>query len=184
MPTIEFATHKDKPRILEITDAVDIFTSVERDCVEELWDAYQYMDEAGGYVFLIYRNAGRVLGYACFGRHSLTDGAFDLYWIAVDPAAQGRGIGRALLARVEAEIRYRNGYLVVVETSSAPPYAAARQLYQSSGYQCEAVIHDFYGRGDHLQVFVKDLALEPQGGVATLECAGVPDAPLLQIGER
>ena len=142
------------------------------------------MDEAGGYVFLIYRNAGRVLGYACFGRHSLTDGAFDLYWIAVDPVAQGCGIGRALLARVEAEVRYRNGYLVVVETSSAPPYAAARQLYQSSGYQCEAVIHDFYGRGDHLQVFVKDLALEPQGGVATLECAGVPDAPLLQIGER
>ena len=169
MPTIEFATHKDKPRILEITDAVDIFTSVERDCVEELWDAYQYMDEAGGYVFLIYRDDGHALGYACFGRHSLTDGAFDLYWIAVDPAAQGRGIGRALLARVEAEIRYRNGYLVVVETSSAPPYAAARQLYQSSGYQCEAVIHDFYGRGDHLQVFVKDVGTEPRQDALTVD---------------
>jgi D-alanine-D-alanine ligase len=144
------------------------------DCVEELWDAYQCMDEAGGYVFLVYRNAGRVLGYACFGRHSLTDGAFDLYWIAVDPAAQGRGIGRALLARVEEEVRYRNGYLLIAETSSAPPYASARHLYESNGYHCEAIIHDFYGRGDHLQVFVKDLGAEPQQDVLKLDRVPAP----------
>ena len=127
------------------------------------------MDEAGGYVFLVYRDGGRMLGYACFGRHSLTDGAFDLYWIAVDPAAQGRGIGRALLARIEAEVRNRNGYLLVVETSSAKPYAAARHLYESNGYHCEAVIHDFYGRGDHLQVFVKDLGSEPQQDILRMD---------------
>lgn len=162
MPTIEFALRKDKLPILEITGAVGLFTSIELDCVEELWDAYQHMDEAGGYVFLVYRDAGHVLGYACFGRHSLTDGAFDLYWIAVDPTAQGRGIGRALLARVEEEVRYRNGYLLIVETSGAPSYAAARRLYESSGCHCEAVIHDFYGRGEHLLVYVKDLGTEPQ----------------------
>jgi ribosomal protein S18 acetylase RimI-like enzyme len=132
------------------------------------------MDEAGGYVFLVYRDAGRVLGYACFGRHSLTDGAFDLHWIAVDPAAQCRGIGRALLARVEEEVRYRNGYLLIVETSSAPPYAAARHLYESGGYHCEAVIHDFYGRGEHLQVYVKDLGAEPQHGVLRLDRVPAP----------
>ncbi len=113
-------------------------------------------------MFLVCRNDAHTLGYACFGPRSLTDGAYDLYWIAVDPAAQGRGIGRALIARSEAEVQNRKGYLLLIETSSTPSYAAARHLYQSSGYRCEAVIHDFYGRGDHLQIFVKDLEHEPQ----------------------
>jgi len=75
----------------------------------------------------------------------------------VDPEAQGRGIGHALLARAETEVQDRGGYLVLIETSSTPPYASAHRLYQSGGYHCEATIRDFYRRGDHLQIFVKDL---------------------------
>jgi ribosomal protein S18 acetylase RimI-like enzyme len=120
------------------------------------------MGEASDYVFLVYREEGRVMGYVCFGPRSLTSGAYDLYWIAVDPFAQGRGIGHALLARVETEVKDRKGYLLLIETSSTPSYAAARHLYESGGYRCEASIRDFYERGDHLQVFVKDLEQAPQ----------------------
>jgi hypothetical protein len=67
-----------------------------------------------------------------------------------------------LLARVEAEVQERQGYLLLIETSTALPYAAARRLYRSSGYHCEATIHDFYERGDHLLVFAKDLRREPR----------------------
>jgi ribosomal protein S18 acetylase RimI-like enzyme len=132
------------------------------------------MGETSGYAFLVYREDDRILGYACFGRHALTEGAYDLYWIAVDPAAQGHGVGRALLARVEAEVQSRKGYLLLVETSSAPPYTAARHLYESSGYRCEAVIRDFYGRGDHLLVFVKDLGPESQQDVLRMDYIPVP----------
>jgi GNAT superfamily N-acetyltransferase len=157
MSPIELASRKAGPSILEITAANGIFTPVEMECVEELWDAYRYMDEASGYVFLVYREEGRIMGYACFGPRPLTDGAYDLYWIAVDPFAQGRGIGHALIAQVETEVRNRRGYLLLIETSSEPAYTAARRLYLSSGYCCAAIIHDFYGRGKHLHVFVKDL---------------------------
>jgi ribosomal protein S18 acetylase RimI-like enzyme len=96
-------------------------------------------------------------GYACFGPHSLTQGTYDLYWIVVDPTAQGHGIGHALLARVEAEVQARGGRLLLVETSGTPAYAPARRFYESSGYRCEAVVHDFYAPGDDLLIFSKDL---------------------------
>jgi GNAT superfamily N-acetyltransferase len=41
--------------------------------------------------------------------------------------AQGRGIGHALLARVEAEVQTRGGRLLLIETSGTPAYAPARR---------------------------------------------------------
>lgn len=131
---------------------------MELSCIEELWSAYRDKGEASGYAFLAYRDDGQLLSYACFGHHPLTQSTFDLYWIAVDPAAQGRGIGHALLGRVEAEVRARGGRLLVIETSGTTAYAAARRLYETSGYRCEAVIHDFYAPGDDLVIFGKELA--------------------------
>jgi ribosomal protein S18 acetylase RimI-like enzyme len=84
-----------------------------------------------------------------------------LYWIAVDAAAQGRGVGHALLARVEAEVEARGGRLLLIETSDIPAYAAARRLYESSGYSREAVVHDFYAPGDSLLIFSKHLGATP-----------------------
>ncbi len=98
-----------------------------------------------------------MLGYTCFGPHPLTEGTYDLYWIVVDPIAQGRGIGHALLARVEAEVQARGGRLLLVETSSTPAYTSARRFYETSAYRCEATIHDFYAPGDDLLIFSKDL---------------------------
>lgn len=103
-----------------------------------------------------------MLGYACFGPHPLTQGTYDLYWIVVDPDAQGRGIGHALLSRVEAEVRARGGRLLLVETSGTPAYVPARRFYEASGYRCEAAIHDFYAPGDDLLIFSKDLAQPPR----------------------
>jgi ribosomal protein S18 acetylase RimI-like enzyme len=75
----------------------------------------------------------------------------------VDPTAQGRGIGHALLAGVEAEVQDRGGRLLLVETSGTPAYTSARKLYETSGYRCEATVHDFYAPGDDLLIFYKDV---------------------------
>lgn len=127
-------------------------------CVEELWKVYLEQGEASGYTFLVYREGQRVLGYVCFGPHPLTEGTFDLYWIAVDPANRGRGIGRALYARAEAEVQMRGGRLLLVETSSTPAYAPARRFYETCGYHYQAVVHNFYAPGDDLIIFGKELA--------------------------
>jgi ribosomal protein S18 acetylase RimI-like enzyme len=106
----------------------------------------------------------------------LTQATFDLYWIAVDPAAQGCGIGRALLAQVEEVVCTRGGQLLLIETSDLPAYASARRLYRRCGYLCEAIVHDFYGPGDSLLIFSKHLmstrlSLEP---VSDFQLADTP----------
>jgi ribosomal protein S18 acetylase RimI-like enzyme len=126
-----------------------------------LWTAYQQHGEASGYVFLIYREGEEVLGFACFGPHPLTEGTFDLYWICTAREARGRGIGRVLLARVEAEVHVRGGRLLVIETSSTPDYAPARRFYDSCGYRYESEVHDFYAPGDDLILYAKPLV--PRG---------------------
>ena len=155
---IEKALPTDGPSILRLTGAISIFNPTELSCVEELWNAYRDSGEvASGYSFVIYRDGDELLGYACFGPHPLTQGTFDLYWIAVDPAARRRGIGRALLDRVEDEVTAQAGRLLLIETSGKPAYAPTRQFYVGCGYTCEAVVRDFYAARDDLMIYSKHL---------------------------
>ena len=75
----------------------------------------------------------------------------------MDPVAQGRGVGRALLAQVEVEVQERGGRLLLIETSDGSAYGAARRLYETCGYSREATIHDFYAPGDSLLIYAKRL---------------------------
>jgi GNAT superfamily N-acetyltransferase len=151
------ARPEDGPGILEITSRIDIFNASEKACVKELWDDYLDRGAASDYRFLVCREGERTLGFACYGPHALTASAFDLYWIAVDPQAHGQGIGRALIARVEQAVQAAGGTLLLVETSGTPAYERTRHFYDVCGYQCQAVIHDFYTTGDDLVIFAKYL---------------------------
>jgi GNAT superfamily N-acetyltransferase len=157
------ARAEDGLGILEVTSRIDNFNSVEKACVQELWNDYLNAREASGYNFLVCRADERVMGFACYGPHALTSSSFDLYWIAVDPRGQGHGIGHALMSRVEAEVQRAGGTLLLVETSGKPDYQPTRRFYEACGYQCQTVIHDFYAMGDDLVIFAKYL----NGQVAT-----------------
>ena len=153
-------TEQDASHVVRLAAASGTFNPFEIQCVKELLDAYREHGEASGYAFLIYMEGSNVLGFACFGPHPLTDGTFDLYWIAVDAGARRRGIARALLLRVEEQVRCQGGRLILVETSGTPDYTPARRLYESCGYHYQAVIHDFYTVDDDLIVFGKYLRQE------------------------
>ena len=90
----------------------------------------------------------RLLGYVCFGATPATDRTYDLYWLAVDPAAQGRGVGTALVRAVEEKLLDRGARLLVVETSSRPDYEGTRRFYARSGYSEAARVRDFYAPAD------------------------------------
>ncbi len=154
--SIDFARPGDGPQILAIAANAGVFTPGEVATVRELWEDYLRNGEAA-YSFRVYREGGKVLGFSCHGRHDLTERTFDLYWIATDPSARRRGVGRALLRRVEEEVRQAGGRLIVVETSGTPAYAPTRAFYRSCGYELEATIHDFYHTGDDLVIFTKHL---------------------------
>lgn len=157
MIEISPARPDDERGILEVTSRIDIFNSNEKACVKELWDDYLDRGEASDYRFLVGRDGERVLGFASYGPHALTSSAFDLYWIAVDPQVHGRGVGSALIARVEQDVQASGGTLLLVETSGTPDYERTRRFYETCGYQRQAVIHDFYTTGDDLVIFAKYL---------------------------
>jgi len=99
----------------------------------------------------------RVLGYACFGATPMTEATFDLYWLVVAENARGRGLGGALFAAVEAELKQRNGRIVRVETSSLEGQGGARRFYEKTGFRLAGAIPDFYRQGDDLLLFAKGL---------------------------
>ena len=97
-------------------------------------------------------------GYACWGPTPGTDGGYDLYWIAVDPRAQGGGFGSALMRAVEELLRSRGARLLVAETSSRDAYAQTRGFYERGGYVERARVRGFYAVDDDRVIFSKMLA--------------------------
>jgi GNAT superfamily N-acetyltransferase len=108
----------------------------------------------------------RLLGYACFGPTPATQGTYDMYWLAVDPSAQNRGVGRALVKWVEQELGKRGARLLVIETSSRPDYAHTREFYARGGFAEAARVRDFYAPADDRIILTTRLTTR-EGGVAT-----------------
>lgn len=155
---ITTATAADAQQIQEITENAGVFNQEEIECVGEIFSEYVTDGaEVSGYHFMVEREGERVLGFACYGWRDLTDGVYDLFWIAVAPDARRKGTGRRLLLACEDAVCKRGGRMLIAETSGTPLYESTRKFYLGSGYVNEATIRDFYSVGDDLKVYVKRL---------------------------
>jgi ribosomal protein S18 acetylase RimI-like enzyme len=156
------AEPRDRARIHEILLAVGNFTAEEVSCALELVDAAAEHPERGEYIVHVLEEPESgpkkmVQGYVCYGPVPLTEGVFDLYWIAVDPKQQGQGIGQLLLRFVENEVRRQRGRMLLIETSSKESYGATMRFYERSGYDEISRIKDFYRIEDDKVVYCKRL---------------------------
>jgi ribosomal protein S18 acetylase RimI-like enzyme len=146
----------DRVRVRRIVEATDVFRPDEVAIALEVFDG-AVARPGVDYTALGAYAQDELVGWAAYGATPCTDGTWDLYWIAVDPAWHGRGVGKELMARCELAIAGHGGRLVVVETSSRAPYAPTRAFYERLGYAAQAHIPDYYAPGDGLIVFVKPL---------------------------
>ncbi len=123
--------------------------------------ALELVDDAAadreGYRALVAECEGRIAGYICYGPTPMTDGTWDLYWIVTHPGLRGRGVARALIMRMEAELRGLGARLVRVETSVLDGYGAAHAFYDRLRYPVVARVPDFYRPGDDLLIMMKRL---------------------------
>jgi ribosomal protein S18 acetylase RimI-like enzyme len=110
-----------------------------------------------GYHFVLAERGSTLVGYACYGPIMGTQGSFELYWIAVAPEEQRRGLGAQVYARAEAAMRKVGAQHIYADTSSSDPYAPTRGFYQRMGFAEEARLDDFYAPGDGKIVYVKPL---------------------------
>ena len=80
-----------------------------------------------------------------------------LAWFAVDPARQGRGLGRELLAAVE-KIAAGEGYRkLLVETYEHEDFAKARRFYESNGFSEVGRIAGYLRDGSAMVVYAKSI---------------------------
>lgn len=106
------------------------------------WTAAAFWSElAAGHHYVAHRDAvsGEVLGYAGLAFPPGGDEA-EVQNIAVDPAAQGRGIGRALLNDLIASAATAHRILLEVRTDNVP----AISLYESVGFTRMGIRRRYY----------------------------------------
>ena len=114
--------------------------------------------EKGDYqTFCAVDGHGSLAGYISFGPIPMTEGCYDLYWIAVDEAFSRRGVGGALLGFMEEFVIRKGARRIYVDTSSTPPYEPARSFYEKHGYRVACLLEDFYRKGDHKVIFMKEV---------------------------
>ena len=108
------------------------------------WSAAAFLSEIGARhnTCLAARVGDRLIGYAvlaALGREG--DREFEVHTIGVDPAHQGRGIGRALLRRMLAVADAEAAPVVLdVRTDNVP----ARTLYEAHGFEVAGLRPRYY----------------------------------------
>lgn len=148
---------EDRDCVRRIVESTAMFRPDEVGVAVELVDERLAKGEASGYHFAFAELDGKVAGYACFGPIACTISSFDLYWIAVAPELQGRGLGQRLVDESERQIRALGGQRVYIDTSGRAQYEPTRRFYERCGYAVQAVLPEFYAPGDDRVIFFKRL---------------------------
>lgn len=116
-----------------------------------------FSDRVGVKDVLVALADGEVAGYVRLGRVSpvaASDHVLAVHGIAVDPARQRRGVGRALLDAAAREAHARGARRLTLRVLA--PNETARRLYESAGFVVEGVQREeFYLDG----CFVDDVLM-------------------------
>ena len=147
----------DPQRVGRLVDRTGFFHPEEVQVAVELVQERLAKGEASGYYFMVAEQYGRLVGYTCYGPIACTQNSYDLYWIAVHPDFQRKGLGRRLIKETEILIRKAGGNRIYVDTSQRDQYASTRAFYESCGYRLETVLKDFYAPDDGKVIYCKAL---------------------------
>ena len=146
----------DCETVRRIVDATGYFAPAEIGvAVELVQENLTKGAAASGYCFLFAERVGETLGYVCYGPIPCTISSYNLYWIAVHPAHQREGIGRALMRELEKRVATAHGTRIYIDTSYKAQYEDTRSFSESLGYELDAILRDFYSPGDDKVIYRK-----------------------------
>ena len=147
----------DRDAVRRVVADSGVFSKTEIGWAVEIVDDVLRRGRDAGYHFLFADGEDGLDGYTCFGPIDGTDNRFDLYWIVVSPKAQGKGLGRRLLAETMTAARRFDAVHMFIDTSTRADYAAARALYEALGFAHMGTLVDFYSDGDGKALFGRKL---------------------------
>ncbi len=101
---------------------------------------------------------GEPVGVAYCAPEPVANGTWNLLMLWTRADRHGKGHGAALVQHVEQMLKSRAARLLILETSSLPAFAPARNFYAKCGFTHEASIKNFFAAGDDKLVYSKSLA--------------------------
>ena len=147
---------KDRAGLLLMLIKTRSFTSQEIDVAMELIDIVLKDSIQKDYkIHCVVDGGDQCIGYICYGPTPMTQGTFDLYWIAVDPDFQKQGAGSTLLRFLEEVVGGEGGRLILADTSTIPHYEKTQKFYLKNGFQEVAKVPDYYHPGNDRITFCK-----------------------------
>jgi len=149
---------KDRASLLSMLIKTRSFTSAEIDVAMELIDIVLKDQIQKDYqIYCMVDDQDQAIGYICYGPTPMTQGTFDLYWIAVDPDFQEQGVGSNLLDFLGKVVKELKGRMILADTSSIPHYEKTQNFYLRNGFQEVARVLDYYHPGNDRVTFCRRL---------------------------
>ena len=120
------------------TDPASFGSTLEREAAydDEQWEEWAVGDAEGDELAtLLALRGGEPVGIVAAYRDDGNPQLFAIFSMWVAPEIRGEGIGRRLLAEIEAWIVAAGGTSAQLSVTDAA--GAARRLYESAGYECD-----------------------------------------------
>lgn len=149
----------ERARLLDVAVSTGLFRAEEAEgLLGVVLDGLAAGELPAGHGAVAVDGAGGAAGWAYYAPDPYAADVWNLWWIGVDPAAHGTGLGRILLEHAEAAAAAGGGRVLVIETSDQAPMARARAFYARAGYGERGRIPDFYADGEAKVIFSRRVA--------------------------
>ncbi len=153
MNKIRLVQESDIPELKHILDSINLFPS---EMLDEMISGYLNNPENEDIWFTEIENDRPIsIGYCA--PETLAEGTYNLYALGVKSDTQSKGTGTRMIAFIEDHLKLHNHRILIVETSSIDDFKSSREFYENLGYHKEAVIRDFWSKGDDKVIYWKKL---------------------------
>lgn len=146
--------HDDIPALQEVLNGTALFPS---EMLPDMVGGF-LSDGQSSDIWLTCETNDQAVGFCYATPEALAEGAWNMLAIAILPAEQGNGCGRAICQHLEAELKGRGQRILIADTSGTDEFTQTREFYRKNGYSEEARIRDFWAAGDDKVVFWKSLS--------------------------
>lgn len=143
----------DLSKLKEILDQIELFPSY---MLEEMVKPF-FQDPECEDIWCVCEHDGEAIALLYCVPEQLTESTWNMLALGVEPSSQRQGVGALLINHIEQVLSRLGPVTLLVETSSLPTHDGPRRLYDRLGYREEAVITDFWSKGDHKVIFWKSL---------------------------
>ena len=158
----------------DLNTVLKIIEATDEDDAESARDVYQ---EYGVEDQFVLEHEGKIVGVIGYNEVDNTDGTYWLSWTYMDPAYQGKGMGKQMLNEILDMLRNKNARKIFVKVSDYEDpedgrvYERAMKLYESVGFVEELVGKDFYDDGENQHIYGLKLRDETSAEEEEIEVA-------------